>query len=155
MRWRRAHTVILFALTLFILGAAPWVVGAATRSDDSPLPATAQAADRPAPPALDAVVAVAGATPARAPCPPASSGCRSSTARCTPTPAGTRPRSTRCSFGWCATWHRPRASRSLLRIGGDSTDGTWWPIRGIARPAGIYYALTQGWPRTARALAPL
>jgi hypothetical protein len=41
----------------------------------------------------------------------------------------------------------------VIRIGGDSTDGTWWPIRGMVPPGGIYYRLTDGWLRTTRALA--
>ena len=41
----------------------------------------------------------------------------------------------------------------VLRIGGDSTDGTWWPLRGVIPPGGIYYPLSQGWLRTTRALA--
>jgi hypothetical protein len=41
----------------------------------------------------------------------------------------------------------------VIRIGGDSTDGTWWPIRGEIAPGGIYYPLTKGWLRTTQALA--
>ena len=41
----------------------------------------------------------------------------------------------------------------MLRIGGDSTDGTWWPIRGMIPPGGIYYRLTDGWLRITQALA--
>jgi hypothetical protein len=35
----------------------------------------------------------------------------------------------------------------VLRIGGDTTDWTWWPVRGIARPGGIRFTLTPGWAR--------
>jgi hypothetical protein len=41
----------------------------------------------------------------------------------------------------------------VIRIGGDSTDGTWWPIRGQIAQSGIYYPLTKGWLRTTQALA--
>jgi hypothetical protein len=41
----------------------------------------------------------------------------------------------------------------VVRIGGDSTDGTWWPIPGTHAPGGIYYPLNAGWMRTTRALA--
>jgi hypothetical protein len=41
----------------------------------------------------------------------------------------------------------------VVRIGGDSTDRSWWPIRGTIAPGGIYYPITQGWLRTTRALA--
>lgn len=40
----------------------------------------------------------------------------------------------------------------VLRIGGDTTDSTWWPVPGAAAPAGVSYALTPSWVRTARAL---
>jgi hypothetical protein len=32
----------------------------------------------------------------------------------------------------------------ILRIGGDSTDLTWWPVAGMPRPAGVKYTLTPG-----------
>lgn len=41
----------------------------------------------------------------------------------------------------------------VLRIGGDSSDDTWWPIRGQIPPPGTNYALTPGWMRTTKALA--
>jgi hypothetical protein len=41
----------------------------------------------------------------------------------------------------------------VLRIGGNSTDKTWWPMRGVIPPAGITYGLTKGWMRTTQALA--
>jgi hypothetical protein len=40
----------------------------------------------------------------------------------------------------------------VVRIGGDSSDQTWWPIRGMIPPGGITYALTKGWLRTTKAL---
>jgi hypothetical protein len=41
----------------------------------------------------------------------------------------------------------------IIRIGGDSTDGSWWPIRGMVPQGGIYYPITKGWLRTTQALA--
>lgn len=41
----------------------------------------------------------------------------------------------------------------VLRIGGNSADQTWWPVRGMIPPGGIRYALTPGWMRTTHALA--
>ncbi|MGH2926677.1 MAG: hypothetical protein ACRDL8_00550, partial [Solirubrobacteraceae bacterium] len=41
----------------------------------------------------------------------------------------------------------------VIRIGGDSTDGSWWPIPGMIPQGGIYYPITKGWLRTTRALA--
>ncbi len=40
-----------------------------------------------------------------------------------------------------------------LRIGGNSTDETWWPMRGVIPPGEVSYGLTEGWLRAARALA--
>jgi Glycosyl hydrolase family 79 C-terminal beta domain len=39
-----------------------------------------------------------------------------------------------------------------LRIGGDTTDWTWWPVPGIAKPGGIKYTLTPTWVRVTAAL---
>jgi hypothetical protein len=40
----------------------------------------------------------------------------------------------------------------VLRIGGDSTDATWWPTRGVRRTPGISYSLTPSWIASTRAL---
>jgi hypothetical protein len=41
----------------------------------------------------------------------------------------------------------------VLRIGGNSTDQTWWPMPGMIAPGGITYSLTDDWLGVARALA--
>lgn len=41
----------------------------------------------------------------------------------------------------------------VIRVGGNSTDDSWWPIRGMIAPGGVSYPITAGWLRTARALA--
>lgn len=41
----------------------------------------------------------------------------------------------------------------LLRIGGNSTDRTWWPVRGMRRPASVDFALSKRWLEIARAAA--
>jgi len=41
----------------------------------------------------------------------------------------------------------------VIRIGGNSADHTWWPMRGVIPPGGVGYRLTEGWIRTTRALA--
>src|SRR5579884_2370881 len=43
--------------------------------------------------------------------------------------------------------------RLVLRIGGDSSDRTWWPIPGMATPAWAQYTLSPHWTAVARALA--
>jgi hypothetical protein len=40
-----------------------------------------------------------------------------------------------------------------LRIGGESSDWSWWPVPGMRRPPGIKYTLTRGWVAVARAVA--
>lgn len=41
----------------------------------------------------------------------------------------------------------------VLRIGGDSTDWTWWPVPHMARPGGITFTLDRRWLAVTRALA--
>ncbi|HWF24632.1 MAG TPA: hypothetical protein VG275_04250 [Solirubrobacteraceae bacterium] len=41
----------------------------------------------------------------------------------------------------------------VLRIGGDSTDWTWWPVPHMAQPLGIKYTLNSAWLHVASALA--
>lgn len=41
----------------------------------------------------------------------------------------------------------------VIRIGGDSTDQTWWPVPALAQPPGIKYTLTPQWIGVAKALA--
>jgi len=40
-----------------------------------------------------------------------------------------------------------------LRIGGDTTDETWWPVPGTPTPAGVKETLTPGWIAITKALA--
>ncbi len=41
----------------------------------------------------------------------------------------------------------------VLRIGGDSTDWSWWPVPGVKQPPGVTYTITPNWVAVARALA--
>src|SRR5580704_5377484 len=41
----------------------------------------------------------------------------------------------------------------VLRIGGDSTDASWWPIPGVKRPPWVKYTLTASWVQSTRTLA--
>ncbi len=41
----------------------------------------------------------------------------------------------------------------VLRIGGDSTDRTWWPMSHLVRPSGVKYSISSRWLAVARALA--
>ena len=40
-----------------------------------------------------------------------------------------------------------------LRIGGDTTDWTWWPVPGVAKPGGIRLSLDKNWVNVTAALA--
>jgi hypothetical protein len=39
-----------------------------------------------------------------------------------------------------------------LRIGGDTTDWTWWPVPGVSKPRGIRYSLSKNWVQVTAAL---
>ncbi len=41
----------------------------------------------------------------------------------------------------------------VIRFGGDTTDWSWWPTKGVAKPAGIRYTLTPRWLAVTRASA--
>ena len=43
--------------------------------------------------------------------------------------------------------------RPVIRIGGDTTDWTWWPVTGVGKPGGIRYSLTPTFARVTAALA--
>jgi len=47
----------------------------------------------------------------------------------------------------------PDKQTPILRIGGESTDATWWPIGKERTPPGVSYSLTPRWLRIVRALA--
>ena len=40
-----------------------------------------------------------------------------------------------------------------MRIGGQSTDRVWWPVRGLSAPLGVTYNLSTRWIADAHALA--
>lgn len=40
-----------------------------------------------------------------------------------------------------------------VRIGGLSTDRTWWPVPGMTAPSGVTYALTPRWSQSLQSLA--
>jgi hypothetical protein len=41
----------------------------------------------------------------------------------------------------------------VIRFGGDTTDWSWWPANGVAKPAGIRYTITPRWLAVTRASA--
>src|SRR5947209_6280254 len=40
----------------------------------------------------------------------------------------------------------------VLRLGGDSTDWSWWPVSHVARPPGVRFTLTPSWMDVAHSL---
>ncbi|MGZ4255046.1 MAG: glycosyl hydrolase family 79 C-terminal domain-containing protein [Solirubrobacteraceae bacterium] len=45
------------------------------------------------------------------------------------------------------------SARPVIRIGGLSTDRSWWPVPGMARPLGVTYTLGPSWAWSMTALA--
>jgi len=43
--------------------------------------------------------------------------------------------------------------RPIIRVGGDSTDWSWWPVPGMTRPPGVWFGLSEPWLRVTAALA--
>jgi hypothetical protein len=41
---------------------------------------------------------------------------------------------------------------TVVRIGGDSADHTWWPVSGVSQPPGVSYSLDDRWLAVTRAL---
>ena len=41
----------------------------------------------------------------------------------------------------------------VLRLGGDSTDWSWWPVPHLARPPGVRFTLTPNWMDVAHSVA--
>ncbi len=41
----------------------------------------------------------------------------------------------------------------VIRIGGNSADRTWWPVKKVKAPVGITYRLSKAWMQTTHALA--
>ena len=147
MRWRAAQTTILSALTFLVLLAAVLLVAAATTSDsDSASAASPTSSDPPGP---STVYATVDATPAGAPLPAGFLGL-SFEYSALEAYTGADPFAVDPVF---VQLLRDLGQPLVLRIGGNSTDQTWWPVPGTSRPAGISYALTPGWLASARALA--
>jgi hypothetical protein len=66
--------------------------------------------------------------------------------------AGPTPQSVNPVFARLLTNLDP-AGRPNIRVGGQSTDRVWWPVRGMAQPLGVTYGLTSSWTADAHALA--
>jgi hypothetical protein len=65
--------------------------------------------------------------------------------------AGTNPKAVNPAFLNLIRDIAPDQS-PILRFGGDSTDWTWWPVKGMRKPGGIKYSLNRKWLQIARAM---
>jgi hypothetical protein len=173
VRWRRAQTTILAALTVFLLGAGIWHAAVTKSDSDTARAAAAPVAGPTDPPAPTADRAAPTAHRAD-PTDPADPAAVYASVDDGPTgparPSGFLGLSLEYSALEAYTGTDPAAPdpvfvqllRNLapfpgqpvaLRIGGNSTDATWWPMKGTSRPRGIRYALTPAWLAAVRALA--
>jgi hypothetical protein len=65
--------------------------------------------------------------------------------------AGTNPKSINPAFLNLIRDIAPGQS-PILRFGGDSTDWSWWPVKGMRKPPGVQYTLNSKWLQIARAM---
>ncbi len=137
---RRCATVVSLIATV-ALTVAPATLAAAPRSAPGPRP--------PYPPGLD-VVSVGGGAPSR-PLPPAMSGVSLEYNTVTAY-EGTSAQTADPVLAQLIRNLAP-GQTPILRIAGDSTDWTWWPIKNISRPPGATNSLTPTWLQRARTLA--
>jgi hypothetical protein len=150
VRWPRAQTTILAALTLLVLGAAVRFLTAADSSRDSARAAAAPTADPADPRTLYATV---DAAPAGSPRPDGFLGL-SFEYSALEAYTGANPDALDPVFVQLLRNLAPGDGEPIvLRIGGNSTDATWWPLGGAATPDGVHYALTPAWLAETRALA--
>ncbi|HZE05949.1 MAG TPA: hypothetical protein VE127_12030, partial [Solirubrobacteraceae bacterium] len=71
--------------------------------------------------------------------------------RTIPTLAGATPQSVNPVFA--ALLHNlDPDGHPVIRLGGQSTDRSWWPVPGMARPLGVTYNLGPGWAAAAKSL---
>jgi hypothetical protein len=150
VRWRRAQTRILAALTFCLLGAGIWHA-AVTKSASVPARTAASAGADPSD-ASTVYASVDGAPigPAR----PTGFLGLSLEYSALEAYTGADPGALDPVFVQLVRNLAPAPGQPVpLRIGGDSTDATWWPVKGVPQPRGIRYQLTPTWLGAVRALA--
>ena len=138
---RRCATVVSLIATV-ALTVAPATLAAAPRSAPRSAPAVI-------PPELD-VVSVGGGAPSR-PLPPGYVGVSFEYNTVTAY-EGTSAQTADPVLAQLIRNLAP-GQTPILRIAGDSTDWTWWPIKNISRPPGATNSLTPTWLLRARTLA--
>jgi hypothetical protein len=156
VRRRRAQTLLAAALTLIVV-AATWLLLARADSTDDPARGAASfvgAATQPVRgPAASTVYATVDPVPVGRPLPAGFLGV-SLEYSALEAYTGANATSLDPVFIQLLRNLAPVPGQPLvLRIGGNSTDTTWWPVPGVSPPAGVRYALTPAWLAGARALA--
>ena len=163
MRWRSAQTTAATALTLLALAAVVWLLTSGGKSRHDPHPAgRASGAAAPAvtqptasadPAAPSTVYATVRQTPSGPPLSPEFLGLSleytALDAYTGANPAALDPVFVQLLRNLATT----PGQQLVLRIGGNSTDSTWWPVRGLTPAPGVRYALNPAWLTGARALA--
>lgn len=155
MRWRW-QTTIATALTLLALGAATWLLTAGGKPARDPARArlaAAQGGDPPSPSDPSTVYATVDQGPSGTPLP---AGFLGLSLEYTALDAYTGANAASVDPVFVQLLRNlasPAGQPLVLRVGGDSTDATWWPVAGLTPPAGVRYALTPAWLASARALA--
>jgi hypothetical protein len=149
VRWRRAQTTILAALTLCLLGAGIWHAAVTESDSDSAKAAAVSSADPSDPPSLYVSVDDGPTGPAR----PAGFLGLSFEYSALEAYTGADPTALDPVFVQLLRNLAPNPGQPVvLRIGGNSTDTTWWPVKGMSRPPGVRFALTPTWLAAVRSL---
>ena len=144
------QTTILTALPLLLLVAGLWLMTDATKSASDSAGATAQAADPIGAPTMYATVDSAPTGSLR----PAGFLGLSLEYSALEAYTGADSAALDPVFVQLLRNLAPAPGEPIvLRIGGNSTDATWWPVSGVSPPAGARYALTPAWLADTRALA--
>lgn len=158
VRWRRAQTLLAAALTLLVVvAAATWLLLAGADSTNDPARSAAPfvgAATQPVRgPGPSSVYATVDPVPVGRALPADFLGLSleysALEAYTGANAASLDPVFVQLLRNLVPAPHQPL----VLRIGGNSTDATWWPVPGVSPPAGVRYALTPAWLAGARALA--
>jgi hypothetical protein len=147
------QTTIATALTLLALGAATWLLVTGGTSARDPARVAASAAGAADPVGPSTVYATVDQGPSGTPLP---AGFLGLSLEYTALDAytGANPAAVDPVFIQLLRNLAPAPGQPVvLRIGGNSTDATWWPVPGVTPLGGVRYALTPAWLASARALA--
>jgi hypothetical protein len=155
VRWRAQRTIAA-ALTVLALAAAVWLLTSGGKPARDPAlvrPAAAQGGDPATPADPSTIYATVDQGPSGTPLPAGFLGLSFEYTALNAYTGANAASLDPVFVQLLRNLASPAGQPLVLRIGGDSTDATWWPVPGIRPPAGVSYALTPGWLAGARALA--